>query len=75
MKASFDKAAAMKILRDGVTKGYWTVEQLDNPPPGTKMLLHEWSRHPMNKNLKTEQPSYRNLLRDVEDNQEPDFIL
>ena len=75
MKASFDKAAAIKILRDGVTKGYWTVEQLDNPPPGTKMLLHEWSRHPMNKNLKTEQPSYRNLLRDVEDNQEPDFIL
>ena len=75
MKRTFDHAAAMKILRDGVTKGYWTAEQLDNPPPGTKMLLHEWSRHPMNKNLKTEQPSYRNLLRDVEDNQEPDFIL
>ena len=75
MKASFDKAAAMKILRDGVAKGYWTVEQLDNPPPGTKMLLWEWSRHPMNNNLKTEHPSYRNLLRDAEDNQEADFIL
>ena len=75
MKASFDKAAAMKILRDGVTKGYWTVEQLDNPPPGTKMLLREWSRHPMNKNLKTEQPTYRNLLRDAEDNQDSDFVL
>ncbi len=75
MKQTFDHAAAMKILRDGVSKGYWTVEQLDSPPPGTKMLLHEWSRHPMNKNLKTEQPSYRNLLRDAEDNQEPDLIL
>jgi len=75
MKQTFDYAAAMKILRDGVAKGYWTVEQLDGPPPGTKMLLHEWSRHPMNKNLKTEQPTYRNLLRDVEDNQEADFIL
>jgi len=75
MKASFDKAAAMKILRNGVTKGYWTVDQLDNPPPGTKMLLKEWSRHPMNKNLKTEQPQYRNLLRDAENNQHSDFVL
>ena len=75
MKQTFDHAAAMKILRDGVAKGYWTVEQLDNPPPGTKMLLHEWSRHPMNQNLKTEQPTYRNLLRDAEDNQDSDFVL
>ena len=75
MKQSFDHAAAMKILRDGVTKGYWTIEQLDNPPPGTKMLLREWLRHPMNQNLKTEQPTYRNLLRDAEDNKDSDFVL
>ena len=75
MKASFDKTAALKILRDGLAKGYWTVQQLDYPPPGTKMLLKEWSRHPMNQNLKTEQPCYRNLLRDAEDNQDSDFVL
>ena len=71
----FNEIDALKALRDGRDKGYWTVEQLDDPPPGTKMLLHEWSRHPLNKNLKTEQPSYRNLLRDVEDNQQDDFVL
>ena len=75
MKLSFDKTAALKILRDGLAKGYWTIQQLDDPPPGTKMLLKEWSRHPLNKNLKTEQPRYRNLLRDAEDNQDSDFVL
>jgi hypothetical protein len=75
MKASFEKAAATKILRDGVAKGYWTVEQLDNPSPGTETLLREWSRHPMNQSLKIQQPSYRNLLRDFEEKQNTDFML
>jgi hypothetical protein len=75
MKPTFEHAAAMKILGDGVSKGYWTVEQLDDPPPGTKLTLNEWSRHPMNQSLKIEQPRYRNLLRDTEENPQDDFIL
>jgi len=75
MKRTFDHAAAMKILRHGLSQNYWTLEQLDSPPPGTKLTLDEWSRHPLNKNLKTEQPRYRNLLRDAEDNQDSDFVL
>lgn len=75
MKPTFDYLAAVKILRDGVAKGYWTVDQLDAPPPGTKLTLDEWKRHPMSKNLKVDFPSYRNLLRDAEDNQHSDFVL
>jgi hypothetical protein len=71
----FNEIDALKALRDGAKKGYWTVEQLDSPPPGTKLTLDEYKRHPMNQNLKTDPPSYRNLLRDAEDNQEPDFVL
>ena len=71
----FNEIDALKALRDGHEKGYWTVEQLDDPPPGTKLAIDEWKRHPMNKNLKLDPPRYRNLLRDAEDNQEPDFIL
>jgi hypothetical protein len=75
MKPTFEQSSARRILRDGITKGYWTMEQLDNAPPGTKLTLKEWSRHPMNQSLKIEQPCYRNLLRDTEENPQDDFIL
>lgn len=71
----FNEIDALKALRDGHEKGYWTVEQLDDPPPGTKLAIDEWKRHPMNKNLKLDPPRYRNLLRDAEDNQDSDFVL
>lgn len=71
----FNETDAIKALRDGRDKGYWTVEQLDNPPPGTKMNLDEFRRHPMNKNYTGDFPVYKNLLRDAEDNREDDFIL
>ena len=47
MKLTFDQVSASKILRDGIAKGYWTLEDLDNPPPGTKLNLAEFRRHPM----------------------------
>jgi len=74
----FNEIDALKALRDGLAKGYWTVEQLDNPPPGTKLVLDEFRRHPMAKNYKGQFPSYRNLLRDAAKPQatsEDDFIL
>jgi len=78
MKASFDKTAAIKILRDGIAKGYWTLQDLDEPPANTKANLADFRRHPMAKNYIGEFPTYRNLLRecsDSEDIPEDDFIL
>ena len=71
----FSKYDAIKALRDGVQKGYWTVDSLDQAPPGTAQTLKEWSRHPMAARLTGDLPQYRNLLRDVEDNQQDDFVL
>ena len=31
MKPAFDKSSVMKTLRNGIDKGYWTIEDLDNP--------------------------------------------
>ena len=33
MQKLFD-ASVLALLRDGVKKGYWTLEDLDKPPPG-----------------------------------------
>jgi hypothetical protein len=78
MKPSFDQVAASKLLRDGITKGYWTLEDLDKAPPGTAMNLAEFRRHPMAANFKGKFPEYRNLLREASDSEdipEDDFIL
>ena len=28
----------IKLLEDGIAKGYWTLQQLDNPPPSWHLL-------------------------------------
>ena len=33
MEKLFD-VSVLKILKDGIKKGYWTLEDLDKPPPG-----------------------------------------
>ena len=33
MQKLFD-ASVLALLRDGIKKGYWTLEDLDKPPPG-----------------------------------------
>ena len=33
MQKLFD-ASVLKILKDGIKKGYWILEDLDTPPPG-----------------------------------------
>ena len=33
MQKLFD-ASVLKILKDGIKKGYWTLKDLDKPPPG-----------------------------------------
>ena len=34
MKQLQDITSTIKTLRDGIAKGYWTLEDLDTPPPG-----------------------------------------
>lgn len=75
MKRSFETASAVKILRDGIVKGYWTLEDLDNPPPGTQMNFADYRRFCAAQNYLGKEPVYKNLLRDAEDNQQDDFIL
>ena len=35
MKPLQDISSTIKTLRDGIAKGYWTLEDLDVPPPGS----------------------------------------
>ena len=43
-----DITSTIKTLRDGIAKGYWTLEDLDTPPPGSISKTH--------RNLLREQP-------------------
>jgi hypothetical protein len=74
-KRSFEVASAVKILRDGIDKGYWTLEDLDNPPPGTQMNFADYKRFCVAQEYVGKDPVYKNLLREAEKNQEDDFIL
>jgi len=74
----FTEIDAIKALKQGIESGRWTLEDLDQAPPGTAMNLAEFRRHPMAQNYTGKFPEYRNLLRqetDSEDNQQDDFIL
>jgi hypothetical protein len=78
MKRTFDPSSAAKILRDGIAKGYWTLEDLDNAPPGTALNYAEYRQFLVAQKYSGKAPVYRNLLRelgDVKDNQQDDFIL
>ena len=35
-----DITSTIKTLRDGIAKGYWTLEDLDKPPPGSISKTH-----------------------------------
>ena len=71
----FSPYDAAKVLRDGIAKGLWTLEDLDNPPPGTQMSFAEYRRFLSDQKFVGQEPVYKNLLRELEDNQKDDFIL
>jgi len=75
MKKGFDTQAAIRTLRDGIRKGYWTMEDLDKPSPGTQLSFADYRRYCSSQGYVGSEPVYRNLLREVEENQEDDFIL
>jgi hypothetical protein len=75
LKRTYSTEDAIRVLRDGIAKGYWTLEDLDTPPPGTKLTFAEYRRYCSTQGFTGKTPVYRNLLRELEDNQEDDFIL
>ena len=77
MNRAYDTLAAMALLRRGIEKGYWTIEDLDNPPPGAALNYADYRRWLVAQKVSGHAPVYRNLLRqsNTENIQEDDFIL
>jgi len=46
MERMFDKISLVRTLKDGIKKGYWTMEQLDTPPPGWKDCVTDCEGNP-----------------------------
>jgi len=46
MERMFDKISLVRTLKDGIEKGYWTMEQLDIPPPGWKDCVNDCEGNP-----------------------------
>ena len=43
----FDKISLIRTLKNGIKKGYWTMEQLDIPPPGWTQVVNDCEGHPL----------------------------
>ena len=46
MEKVFDRISVMKTLKDGIKKGYWTLEDLDKPSPQWKEVVDTSNGHP-----------------------------
>ena len=47
MEKVFDRISVMKTLKDGIKKGYWTLEDLDKPSPQWKEVVDTCNGHPL----------------------------
>ena len=47
MERAFDQVAVIKLLKDGIKKGYWTLEDLDKPSQGWKEVVDTCNGHPL----------------------------
>ena len=65
MEKAFEQASIKLTLRDGLAKGYWTQENLDQPSAGWTECERTWRRHPLN--ISAKHRAYENLIRDTED--------
>ena len=78
MQRTFYTQAAARILRQGIEKGYWTLEDLDRPSPGTELNYQEYRRFLTLHKYCIKEPNYRNLLREHVNEtavEQDDFIL
>jgi len=46
MERIFDQASVIKLLKDGIKKGYWTLEDLDKPSSGFQELIDTINNNP-----------------------------
>ena len=47
MEKVFDRISVMKTLKNGIKKGYWTLEDLDKPSPMWKEVVNSCNGHPL----------------------------
>ena len=47
MERIFDQASLIKIIKDGVKKGYWTLNDIDKPPPGWTEVVNDCKGNPL----------------------------
>ena len=47
MEKVFDRISVIKLLKDGIKKGYWTLEDLDKPSPMWKEVVNSCNGHPL----------------------------
>jgi len=47
MKKAFDHITVIKSLKDGIKKGYWTINDLDKPPPGWTEVMNDCKGNPL----------------------------
>ena len=59
-----DLRSIRQQLRDGIDKGYWTLEDLDKETPGLYLLKEEVRQHRVYELRSHTFPVYRNLLRE-----------
>ena len=46
MEIIFNKASVIKLLKDGIKKGYWTLEDLDKPSPQWQEVVDICNNNP-----------------------------
>ena len=47
MEKMFDRISVMRTLKNGIKKGYWTLEDLDEPSSMWKEVVNTCNGHPM----------------------------
>ena len=47
MEQLFDQVSLIKTLKGGIKKGYWSLEDLDRPPPGWKEVVNDCKVNPL----------------------------
>ena len=67
MEKAFDITSVRLTLRQGIAKGYWTMEQLDHPSPGWAENAKRFRLHHPN----YQQHEYRNPLREDDQPTQP----
>ena len=47
MERMFDQASLIKSIKDGIKKGYWSLEDIDKPPPGWTEVVNDCKGNPL----------------------------